>query len=345
MSARFQSKAHAPLPPIRVEIKEDVMGWFRREQNKTVEEPREGVPIDPERYLMEVSEGIRPGLPHDGRYWGMMAETHPDNETRLQWEEAATYEQAKGWLKSLQDISETRPRRLNKLNIDDITGAWAARLPGRVFGVLTVWHPSMIGVDRSVRRIREASGLDPDGKNFLVDSDFGHDTLDWAADKSTHIVRYSTLLREALLGVAMYREAPDLLTDLGIDRRSKSIDDADRLVNVMEDELRRLASRIEPLAQCSLVPPELLDLHIKSVEFFGVVRKVHELNCESLKQSFVGNRDEKGRLNADAENYIPRVKQALSILAAELRRIKETDHQLYSALDIPRDILESLNPG
>src|SRR5215213_2588762 len=72
------------------------MGLFRRtSRNANTDRLRSGSPIDPERYAEAVAEGPHPGLPLDGRYWLMRADTYADNETRLLWEKAATHREAR----------------------------------------------------------------------------------------------------------------------------------------------------------------------------------------------------------------------------------------------------------
>jgi hypothetical protein len=141
---------------------EGVMGFIRRKkQDADLAKPREGVPIDMMRYQDQIGEGTNPHLPHDGRYWMMMADAY-DDEIRLLWEEAATYREARRALKNLADYCKVKPQRMNQGHVDDVDGLWGAQRPGRRVGLLSIWHPIAIGGSRRYRDIRQAVGLDVD---------------------------------------------------------------------------------------------------------------------------------------------------------------------------------------
>jgi hypothetical protein len=139
------------------------LGWSRRKKpDSDVANLRKGVPIDLMRYQDEIGDGTHPNLPHDGRYWMMMADAY-DDEIRLLWEQAATHREARTALKNLAAYCKVKPQRVHRGHIDDIDdvdGLWGAHQPGRTSGLLSIWHPMAIGGSRHYRAIRQAVGLD-----------------------------------------------------------------------------------------------------------------------------------------------------------------------------------------
>jgi len=124
------------------------MGWFRRNKQRDADpQSREGVLIDWDRYLDEIEEGTRPGLPHDRRHWVMMADSYP-GEMRLLWEKAVTHREAKQALKNLKTYCRMEPLRLVGGHFDDVDGMWSAQQPQRTIGLLNIWHPNSIGRTR-----------------------------------------------------------------------------------------------------------------------------------------------------------------------------------------------------
>ena len=139
------------------------MGLFRRtSRNANTHRIRSGSPIDPERYAEAVAEGTHPGLPSDGRYWLMRADTYPDNETRLLWEKAATHHEARRALNEFKRYCGTDPQRLSQFHHDDVDGLWGAQPRGQPYAELTITHPKKIGAEGRYHEALAAMGLPPD---------------------------------------------------------------------------------------------------------------------------------------------------------------------------------------
>ena len=139
------------------------MGLFRRtSRDPNTHRIRSGSPIDPERYAEAVAEGTHPGLPSDGRYWLMRADTYPDNETRLLWEKAATHREARRALNEFKQYCGTDPQRLSQFHHDDVDGLWGAQPRDQPYAELTITHPKKIGAEGRYHEALAAMGLPPD---------------------------------------------------------------------------------------------------------------------------------------------------------------------------------------
>jgi hypothetical protein len=139
------------------------MRLFRRtSRNATTDRIRRGTPIDPERYAAAVAEGTHPGLPSDGRYWLMRADTYPDNETRLLWEKAATHHEARQALNEFKHACGTDLKRLSQFHHDDVDGLWGAQPRDQPYAELTITHPKKIGAEGRYHEALAALGLPPD---------------------------------------------------------------------------------------------------------------------------------------------------------------------------------------
>jgi hypothetical protein len=139
------------------------MGLFRRtSRNANTDRTRRGSPIDPERYAEAVAEGTHPGLPRDGRYWLMRADTYADNETRLLWEKAATHREARRALNEFKRYCGTAPRWLSQFHHDDVDGLWGAQPRDQPYAELSIWHPKAIGAEGRYHEALAALGLPPD---------------------------------------------------------------------------------------------------------------------------------------------------------------------------------------
>jgi hypothetical protein len=134
----------------------------RTSRNANTERLRSGSPIDPERYAEAVAEGTHPGLPSDGRYWLMRADTYPDNETRLLWEKAATHREARRALNEFKHSCGMDPQRLSQFHHDDVDGLWGAQPRGQPYAELTITHPKKIGAEGLYHEALAAMGLPPD---------------------------------------------------------------------------------------------------------------------------------------------------------------------------------------
>jgi hypothetical protein len=103
-------------------------------------EPRMGVLIDMQEYQMQVADGSRPGLPHDGRYWAAMIETNGEVD-RLVWEQPATYQEAKNLLRDFERTYGKKPRLATSARIDDVAGLWYVEPKGKPDAMLMITHP------------------------------------------------------------------------------------------------------------------------------------------------------------------------------------------------------------
>ena len=138
------------------------MGLFRRtSRHANTERMRRGSPIDPDRYADAVAEGTHPGLPSDGRYWLMRADTYPDNETRLLWEKAATHREARRALNEFKRYCGTDLQRLAQFRHDDVDGLWGAQPRDQPYAELTIMHPKAIGAEGRYYEALAALGLPP----------------------------------------------------------------------------------------------------------------------------------------------------------------------------------------
>jgi hypothetical protein len=103
-------------------------------------EPQKGILIDMQDYQMQIADGSRPGLPHDGRYWAAMIETD-GKVSRLVWEQPATYQEAKTLLKDFERTYGKKPKLASSVRIDDIAGTWYAEPKGMPNAMLSITHP------------------------------------------------------------------------------------------------------------------------------------------------------------------------------------------------------------
>jgi hypothetical protein len=139
------------------------MGLFRRAaRNANTERLRSGSPIDPERYVEAVAEGTHLGLPSNGRYWVMRADTYPDNETRLLWETAATHREARQALNEFKHSCGRDPQRFSQFHHADVDGLWGAQPRDQPYAELTITHPKKIGAEGRYHEALAAMGLPPD---------------------------------------------------------------------------------------------------------------------------------------------------------------------------------------
>jgi len=141
------------------------MRLFRRLSRKANPDClRPGTPIDPERYAAAVAEGTHPGLPTDGRYWLMRADTYADNETRLLWEKAATHREARRALNEFKHSCGTALQRLSQFHHDDVDGLWGAQPRDQPYAELSITHPKAIGAEGRYHEALAALGLPPDAE-------------------------------------------------------------------------------------------------------------------------------------------------------------------------------------
>jgi hypothetical protein len=112
------------------------MGLFNRKRP----EPRMGITIDMNDYQMQVANGSRPGLPHDGRYWAAMIESNGEVD-RLIWEQPATYQEVKMLLKDFERTYGKKPKNISEARVDDMNGVWYAEPRGKPYAILTIIHP------------------------------------------------------------------------------------------------------------------------------------------------------------------------------------------------------------
>jgi hypothetical protein len=116
------------------------MGFFRRKPA----DPQMGLRIDVGELNREIAQGIRPSIPHDGRYLVTMVESNGQDLDRLLWEEAATYHEVKNLLKEFQR-QYGKPERISEVVIDDVNGVWMARPKrGKPILIMTVFHPASL---------------------------------------------------------------------------------------------------------------------------------------------------------------------------------------------------------
>jgi hypothetical protein len=106
-------------------------------------EPRMGVPIDMDDYQMQIDNGSRPGIPHDGRYFASMIETD-GKTTRLVWEQPATYQEAKNLLRDFERTYGKKPKLATSARIDEVAGLWYVEPKGRPDAILIITHPVML---------------------------------------------------------------------------------------------------------------------------------------------------------------------------------------------------------
>jgi hypothetical protein len=139
------------------------MGLFRRtSRTADTDRARSGCVIDPERYAAAVAEGTHPGLPQDGRYWLMRADTYADNETRMLWETAASHHEAKGALQAFKHFCGVTPQRYSQFHHDDIDGLWGAQPRNQPYAELSITHAKTIGAEGRYHDALAAMGLPPD---------------------------------------------------------------------------------------------------------------------------------------------------------------------------------------
>lgn len=102
--------------------------------------PQMGILIDMELYREEVMSGARPGIPVDGRYWVSLIETD-GTTSRLIWEQAATYQEAKQHLKEFERNYGKKPKKASSFHVDDVAAIWYVEPKGRPDAMLAILHP------------------------------------------------------------------------------------------------------------------------------------------------------------------------------------------------------------
>ena len=101
--------------------------------------PQKGILITIPDYQMQIDDGSRPRLPHDGRYWAAMIETDGKID-RLIWEHSATYQEAKMLLKDFERTYGKKPKLASSVRVDVVASVWYAEPKKMPDSMLMIFH-------------------------------------------------------------------------------------------------------------------------------------------------------------------------------------------------------------
>jgi hypothetical protein len=166
----------------------------------------------------------------------------------------------------------------------------------------------------------------------------------WRRRPSVATERYALLLNDALKLAATYRASDVVARELGLaDVPEPTAEQGQALLRELMEEFSIFQVSVQRLEKIKPAPPELLELHMRSVGFLRGVIEIKGRATAIMLAIGQGKYPTVAKLQKESDHWLGVLPGVHGDFANELRQVRDKQPQTYAEIGIPETVLDELN--